>query len=108
MRGSRGFWFSLKIKNKNLCWVDGPRRHRCAKMRSLQISTREPSVEKIIRIAIDTSKSVYQLHGVNEAEQPVRRQKMKRDQMIAFFKALPATIVGIEACGASHHWARVL
>jgi transposase len=65
-------------------------------------------VDKIIRIAIDTSKSVFQLHGVNQAEQPVLRQKMKRDQMIAFFKKLPPTLVGLEACGASHHWGRLL
>jgi len=65
-------------------------------------------VDKIIRVGIDTSKSVFQLHGVDEAEQPVLRRKMKRDQMIIFFMKLPPTVVGLEACGASHHWARRL
>lgn len=65
-------------------------------------------MDKIIRIGVDTSKSVFQLHGVDEAEKPVLRKKMARDQMMTFFKKLPTTTVGIEACGASHHWARVL
>ena len=49
--------------------------------------TKEPSVEKIIRIGMDTSKSVFQLHGVNEAEQPVLRKKLPRKEMVKFFQA---------------------
>lgn len=65
-------------------------------------------MENLIRIGMDTSKRFFQLHGVDAAERPVLRQKMTRDQMIAFFQKLPPTTVGIEACGASHHWARRL
>jgi hypothetical protein len=43
-----------------------------------------PSVEKIIRIGLDTSKSVFQVHGVNQAEQPVLRKKLRRSQVLAF------------------------
>jgi transposase len=60
------------------------------------------------RIFIDTSKHVFQLHGVDAAEQPVLRRKLRRSEMIAFFAKLPPTLVGLEACGASHHWAREL
>jgi transposase len=55
---------------------------------------------------VDTSKSVFQLHGVDAAEQPVLRKKLRRSQVLEFFKKLPPTRVGLEACGASHHWAR--
>ena len=65
-------------------------------------------MEQIIRIGMDTSKHVFQLHGVNAAEQPVLRKKLRRSEMIAFFEKLPATTVAIEACGSSHHWARLL
>jgi len=34
----------------------------------------------------------------------VLRKKMRRKEMVAFFKALAPTVIGIEACGASHHW----
>ena len=66
----------------------------------------EPSVDKTTRIFIDTSKEFYQLHGVNAAEEPVLRRKLRRGQLVAFFAKLEPTVVGLEACGASHHWAR--
>jgi len=63
---------------------------------------------KIIRIGIDTSKHVFQVHGVNTAEQPILRKTLRRGQMERFFASLPPTLIGLEACGAAHHWARVL
>jgi transposase len=65
-------------------------------------------VNNLIRIGMDTSKSVFQLHGVDAADLPVLRKKLRRQQMIAFFEKLPATRIGIEACGAAHHWGREL
>ena len=65
-------------------------------------------MEKITRIFIDTSKSVFQLHGVNAAEEPVLRRKLRRGQLAAFFGQLEPVVVGLEACAASHHWARML
>jgi len=65
-------------------------------------------VEQIIRIGMDTSKSVFQLHGVDAAERPVLRKQLRREAMISFFKKLPPTVIGIEACGGAHHWARLL
>src|SRR5499426_2545830 len=68
----------------------------------------EPSVNDLIRIGMDTSKSVFVLHGVDAAEQPVLRRALRRRQVIEFFARLPPTQVGMEACGAAHHWAREL
>jgi len=62
----------------------------------------------IIRIGLDTSKHVFQIHGVDENEQPVLRRQVRRSGVAKFFAKLPATRIGIEACGASHHWARLL
>ncbi len=50
---------------------------------------------------MDTSKHVFQLHGVNAAEEPVLRKKLRRQDMVAFFGKLPPTVIGIEACGGS-------
>src|SRR3954454_17892202 len=69
---------------------------------------RRPSVEQVSRIGMDTSKHIFQLHGVDAAERPVLRRKLRRRDMIAFFERLSPTRVAIEACGASHHWARLL
>ena len=65
-------------------------------------------MSKIIRIGMDTSKSVFQLHGVDEAEQPALRSRLRRRQVIGFFKKQPPTRIGMEACGGSQHWAREL
>jgi len=65
-------------------------------------------VEQIIRIGMDTSKSVFQLHGVNAVEQPILRKKLSRREMVKFFEKTPPTIIALEACGGSHHWARLL
>jgi transposase len=65
-------------------------------------------MEELIRIGLDTSKQFFQLHGVNGAEQAVLRRKLRRKEMVPFFEKLPPTVIGLEACGGSHHWARVL
>jgi transposase len=60
------------------------------------------------RIAIDTSKHVFTLHGVDQAERPVLRRDLSRSQMESFFAKQPATEIVLEACGSSHHWGRTL
>ena len=62
----------------------------------------------ITRIGLDTSKHVFQIHGVDENEKPVLRRQIRRSEVEKFFAKLPSTRIGIEACGASHHWARLL
>lgn len=51
---------------------------------------------------MDTSKSVFQLHGVDEKVVVVRRQ-FRRAEMIRYFERLPPVLVVIESCGSSHH-----
>lgn len=62
----------------------------------------------IIRIGIDLAKNVFQVHGVNANEQVVCTRKLRREQVLDFFKKLPPCQVGMEACGGAHHWAREL
>src|SRR6202165_4088307 len=57
---------------------------------------------------MDTSKHIFQLHGVDAAERPVLRRKLRRNEVLAFFAKLPPTVIGMEACGAAHYWAREL
>ncbi|HEU0155017.1 MAG TPA: IS110 family transposase, partial [Stellaceae bacterium] len=62
----------------------------------------------IIRIGLDTSKHVFQVHSVDEHEQPVLSRQLRRREVEKFFAKLAPTHIGLEACGAAHHWARVL
>lgn len=61
-----------------------------------------------IRIGMDTSESVFQVHGVDENEVVVVRRQFRRAEMIRYFEKLPPSLVAIESCGSSHHWARLL
>ena len=63
---------------------------------------------QIKRIGIDTSKAVFTLHCINQADQPVLRVNLRRSQMLPFFKKHLSAEVAMEACASSHHWARKL
>src|SRR6201984_1154072 len=63
---------------------------------------------RIIRVGLDTAKHVFQVHGVGENEQVVVRRQLRRSEMAKVFGRLAPTRIGVEACGASHYWARVL
>jgi len=65
-------------------------------------------VTEFKRIAIDTSKYVFTLHGVDRDDRAILRRDLRRGQLKPFFTKLPPTEVVLEACGASHHWARLL
>jgi transposase len=60
------------------------------------------------RIGLDTSKAVFTLHCVDEAGKPVLRINLRRAQLLAFCRKHASTVVAMEACGGSHHWARKL
>src|SRR5690606_1810259 len=68
----------------------------------------EASIMKITTLGIDLAKQVFQLHGVDEQGKTVLRKQLKRDQMATFFATLPVCLIGMEACGSAHHWARKL
>lgn len=59
-------------------------------------------------IGLDLAKNVFQVHGVDAQGKVVVRKALRRSQMLPFFQKLPLCLVGIEACGTSHHWAREL
>ena len=59
-------------------------------------------------IGLDTAKSVFQIHGVNETGKAELKRKVRRSDLIAFFEKQERCTVVMEACGAAHHWARIL
>jgi len=63
---------------------------------------------KITTIGIDLAKEVFQVHGVDEHGKTVLRKQLRRNKMANFFANLEPCLVGMEACGSSHHWARKL
>src|ERR1700750_2246583 len=63
---------------------------------------------EITTVGLDLAKRVFQVHGSDGAGQVVVRKALRRAQVLPFFSKLPPCLVGIEACGTSHHWAREL
>jgi transposase len=65
-------------------------------------------MQAITTIGLDIAKSVFQVHGIDAEGQVVIRRQLKRRYVLAFFQKIPSCLVGIEACGSSHHWSREL
>ena len=63
---------------------------------------------KITTIGLDIAKNVFQVHGVDENGKVVVRKTLKRDKVAAYFAQLSPCVIGIEACGSAHYWARTL
>jgi transposase len=69
---------------------------------------KEPPAMEISTIGLDLAKNVFQVHGISATGEVVIRKALRRSQMLPFFEKLPPCLVGAEACGTSHHWAREL
>lgn len=63
---------------------------------------------KITTVGIDLAKNVFQVHAVDEHGKVVLKKQLRRGQVAEFFANLPACLVGMEACGGAHYWARKL
>src|SRR5271155_782172 len=63
---------------------------------------------QITTIGFDLAKNVFQVHGIDVKEKVVARKQLRRGQVMAFFKALPPCLIGMEACATAHYWAREL
>jgi transposase len=63
---------------------------------------------KITTVGIDLAKNVFQVHGVDQRGKLVVERRLKRKQVLVFFAQLPPCLIGMEACGGAHYWARML
>ena len=82
--------------------------HGCATVGLSEITPEEPSAMQVAAIGLDLAKHVFQVHGVDAAGKVALRRRLRRVQVAEFFAALPPCLVGMEACGTAHHWARVI
>ncbi len=61
---------------------------------------------EITTIGLDLAKNFFQIHGVDAAGRVMVRKALRRSQVLPFFSRLSPCLVGMEACGTSHYWAR--
>jgi transposase len=65
-------------------------------------------MDKISTIGLDLAKSVFQVHGINEGGEAVVERQLRRGHLLAWFAKLEPCLIGMEACGTAHYWAREL
>ena len=65
-------------------------------------------MKKFIRIGVDLAKNYFQVHGLAERRRSAVTRKMTRSKMHEFFSQIEPCLVGMEACGSAHYWAREL
>ena len=63
---------------------------------------------QVTTIGLDLAKHIFQLHGIDAQGRIVLRRRLRRAELLPFFEALPPCLIGLEACGTAHHWARQL
>lgn len=97
-RGSLASLRGRRLGRRMMLGWTAPARHRCARMRSLQISSKGdcPWI-KLFELASTCQSTSSTLHGVNAAEEPVLRKKLRRKEMVALLEKLSPTVVAIEA-----------
>ncbi len=63
---------------------------------------------KIATVGLDIAKQSFQVHAADSEGRAVLRKRLRRNQVAEFFANLSPCVVGLEACGGSHYWDRVL
>jgi len=62
----------------------------------------------VTTVGLDLAKHVFQVHGVDALGRVVVAKAIRRNRLLEFFASLPRCLVGLEASGSAHHWAREL
>ena len=65
-------------------------------------------LSSVTTVGLDLAKHVFQVHGVNALGRVVVAKAIRRNKLLEFFASLPPCLVGLEASGSAHHWAREL
>ena len=63
---------------------------------------------RVATIGLDLGKQVFQVHGVGQDGRAVVRKRLRRSEVLAFFRGVEPCLMGLEACATAHHWAREL
>ena len=63
-------------------------------------------MKQVTTIGLDLAKQIFQVHGADADGFPVFNRRLRRAEVLRFFEKQPSCLVGIEACGTSHYWAR--
>lgn len=63
-------------------------------------------MSEVTTIGLDLAKAVFPAHGADATGSVIFRKRLRRNQVLSFFSALPRCLVAMEACASAHYWAR--
>lgn len=61
-------------------------------------------MSELVTVDLDLTKSISQIHGVDENGRVLVSRQVRRSQLLAFYKKQPRCLIGTEACGGAHDW----
>ncbi len=61
---------------------------------------------QVTTVGLDLAKNIFQVHGITADGTVAFNRSLRRAQLLQFFETLEPCLIGMEACGSSHHWAR--
>ena len=86
-----------------------PERHRRARVEMSSNHSRDRgSTMNVTTYGLDVAKRVFQVHWVEPETGEVKRKRLARTEVSAFFARRQSGVVVMEACGSAHHWGRRL
>ena len=65
-------------------------------------------MSSVTTVGFDLTKHVFQVHAIDAFGRVIVAKALQRKVVLGFFAQLPECLVGMEACGSAHHWAREL
>ena len=65
-------------------------------------------LSSVTTVGLDLAKHVFQVHAIDAFGRVIVTKALRRKDVLGFFAQLPKCLVGLEACGSAHHWAREL
>lgn len=61
---------------------------------------------QVTTVGLDLAKNIFQVHGITEDGAVAFNKSLRRAQLLQFFEKLEPCLIGMDACGSGHHWAR--
>jgi transposase len=90
--------------------MDAPFGSQCDSIKEKEMSRMKKgdNTVQVVHIGLDIAKSSFQVHGVDAHGKVVLRKQLTRGEVLGYCAQLPPCLVGLEACGGAHDWAREL
>ncbi len=65
-------------------------------------------LSSVTTVGLGLAKHVFQAHSIDAFGRVIVAKVLRRKDVLSFFAQLAECLVGMEACGSAHHWAREL